>query len=268
MTNSFSKLIAALLLVTVFFNFTITENNTDDPKSKALIKALYKANGGWAKLAALKDVQYTYVYNDAKKGTDISIERYIFSDETSWGKYTKHEANVMPDITEGIVKQCYMGGQSMISHDGNMIKDPAAIGGTEFLRRANYFWFTMMHKLDDPGAVHKYLGQETVNGINYDKMSLSYNAASTGKEVNDEYILYFNPKTSMVDIFYFSLPALGVNQPALKMELEYTRIKGIPVSTTRKVSFPDDKGNYAVGLEQTTKDVKFNNGFTAADMKL
>lgn len=266
MTNLFSRFLLVALSVTLFSAFTTTEMTTDDEKSKALIQALYKVNGGWAKLAAKKDVQYTYIY---KKGEtmDLSTERYVFDGETSWAEYTQHQINVMPD-KEGMVKQCYMNGESKISLAGKQVTDPEAVGGTTFLRTANYFWFTMMHKLDDPGTVHKYLGKETMNGINYDKVSLSYDAKKIGKEVNDEYILYFNPETKLIDMFMFSLPAMGVNKPALKMEVEYTNIEGIPVSTKRMVSFPDDKGNYAVGLVQITKNVKFNNGFTAADFKI
>lgn len=266
MTNLFSKLLVIGLAVTVFSAFTISDKVADDEKSKALIQALYKANGGWAKLAAKKDVQFTYIY---KKGEtmDLSTERYVFDGETSWAEYTQHDINVLPGKA-GMVKQCYMNGQSKISLAGQQVNDAEAVGGTTFLRKANYFWFTMMQKLDDPGTVHKYLGQEMMNGVNYDKVSLSYDSKMTGKEVNDEYILYFNPKTSLVDMFMFSLPAMGVNKPALKMEVEYTTIEGIPVSTKRMVSFPDDKGNYAVGLIQISKDVKFNNGFTAADFKI
>ena len=251
------------LLLVVLFSLSSFSSGMDitDPKLASLIKSLYRVNGGWKKLAAKRTVEFSYLYKDYQKGTDISKERYVFSDETSWAEYTRHEANVLPDNTSGIVRQLYMNGNSKIAHNGNMVSDPAAVGGTGFLRTANYYWFTMMNKLDDPGTIPKYLGQEVVNGINYDKVSLSYDGAAIGKEVNDEYILYFNPKTKLVDRFYFSLPALGVNQPAILMESTYEKIDGIYVSTYRKASFPDDKGNYAVGLEQFTTNVKFGGRF-------
>jgi len=265
MINVFSKFMLVAVVMTLF-SFS-TQYPEKDAKALALIKAMYKVNGGWDKLASKSDVEFTYVYDNKAKGMDISTERYIFDDETSWAEYSRHEVNVMPDQT-GTVKQCLMDGKPMVSLNGESVANPEALGGAVFLRSANYFWFTMMYKLDDPGTVHKYLGQENINGINYDKVNLTYDPAVVGKEVNDEYILYFNPKTKLIDIFMFSLPAIDVNEPVLKMEVEYSKIDDIYVATKRVASFPDKDGNYAPGLEQTTKDVKFNNRFKSSDFHI
>ncbi len=260
---SLSLSVFAVILLSAF-----SFNNTDiDPKSKSLINKLYEVNGGWEKLASKKDVQYTYVYNDFNKGTDLSTERYIFDGEASWGEYTQHEANVLPGM-DGIATQSYVAGEAKISCAGKMVSDPKAIGGTEFLRSANFFWFSMMYKLNDPGTTHQYMGQEEVNGINYDKISLAYNPQEVGKEVNDAYILYFNPKTHMVDQFMFSIPALGIEKPILRMELDYEKIDGIYVATTRRAYAPNKEGKYGQMGEYITKEVKFSNGFKMADFKI
>lgn len=70
------------------------------------------------------------------------------------------------------------------------IEDPKAVGGSEFLRRANYFWFVMPYKLNDKGTILKYMGQEDYNRTSYDKIEITYYQAITGKEQNDIYILY------------------------------------------------------------------------------
>ena len=245
--------------------FSLADHSDD--KSKALLKALKKANGGWSQLASNKDVQYTYTYNDFGKGKDVSTERYIFDGEASWGEYNQHEVHVMPG-TEGVVRQCIMNGQPKITHNGAMVSDPEAIGGTEFLRTVNFFWFSMMYKLDDPGTSHKYMGQEEVNGILYDKVSLTYDPVAVGKEVNDEYILYFNPKTHLIDQFMFSVPAMGVNDPILKMELDYTKINNTYIATTRRAYAPGGDGGFTQMGEYTSENIKFNNGFTQADFKI
>lgn len=254
------------MVLLTFASLTVAQNNTDS-KSAKLLNALQKTNGGWQKLAAKKDVQFTYTYKDFAKGTDISTERYIFDEEASWGEYQQHEVNVMPGM-EGIAKQYLINGVPKITLDGKNITDKMAIGGTQFLRSANYYWFTMMYKLNDPGTIHKYLGQEQINGINYEKVSLTYNATEVGKEVNDEFILYFNPNTHLVDKFFFSLPAMGVNQPVMRMDLEYSKVDGIYVATKRKAFAPNDNGAYKQFLESTTKDIKFNNQFAVADFKI
>jgi len=265
MKFNFAKLAAVILAVFVGAAFTFSEG--PDPKSKSLIDALYKVNGGWEKLWSKNDVQFTYVYKDFAKGTDISVERYIFEGESSFAEYQQHEVNVMPG-KDGVVKQCYMDGVAKISLDGNSVTAPEAVGGTEFLRVANYYWFAMMYKIDDPGAYHKYLGQEEVTGVNYDKVSLTYKPAEVGKEVNDEYILYFNPKTHMIDQFMFSLPAMGVNAPILKMELDYELIDGIYIATTRRAFAPNEKGEFNQMGEYLSKNIKFNNKFKKQDFKI
>jgi len=258
-------LICGLIIPTAF---TISEPSKGkaDQKSLALIKALEKTNGGWKALSKLKDVEYHYDYDDKnRKAKDVSTERYIFNGEHSWAEYTTHGVNVLPD-TPGKVRQCLMDGKAEISLDGKPVTDPQAVGGTAFLRSANFYWFTMMYKLNDPGTINKYIGTETLNGIAYDKVSLKYE--NTGKAADDEYILYFNPKTHLVDLFYFSLPAMGVNQPVLRMELEYEKMKGVYIATTRKGYFPNKEGVYSLGGVYTSSKIKFKNGFKKADLAL
>jgi len=260
----------ALLVSLLLSSFSVTESKFEsetDPKAKELVEKLQKAIGTWNDLASQGDVQYTYVYRDFTKGTDLSTERYIFQGETSWGEYTKHEVNVLPK-DEGIVRQLSMNGQAKLSLNNEIVSDDAAINFTGFLRTANYFWFTMMYKVDDPGTIHRYLGQEEINGTNYDKVSLSYDPEILGKEVNDEFVLFFNPDTNLVDRYLFSFPDRGLNEPVLLMELDYSKIDDLYIATTRRLFAPSAEGEYKQIGEFLSQDITFNNGFTAADLTL
>ncbi|MEL7005575.1 MAG: hypothetical protein AAFN93_23015, partial [Bacteroidota bacterium] len=55
-----------------------------------------------------------------------------------------------------------------VSHNGEKMEDEAMLGMSDFLRKANYFWFTMMYKLADPGTIHEYMGNQDIDGIAYD----------------------------------------------------------------------------------------------------
>lgn len=247
--------ISMILLSTL----TISAQNTDE-KSAELLNALETVNGGYEKLASKKDVEFHYVYDNFEKGKDVSTERHIFNGEHSWASYEQHDINVMPG-TEGVVLQSYVDDKPAITLAGKAITDPKAIGGTVFLRKVNFYWFTMMYKLKDPGTNYKYLGTEKVGEVTYDKVSLIYSSDITKKEQNDEYILYFNPETHLVDQFMFSLPAFGIEKPVLKMTLVYENIDGILVSTIRKGFMPNEKGEYVPLGDFTFSKVKFNNGF-------
>lgn len=261
-----SKNTVGSMLLAVVVTFSIHAQNTDT-KSAALLDALVAENGGYKTLAAKKDVQFHYVYDNFEKGKDVSTERHIFNGEHSWGAYEQHDLNVMPG-TKGTAIQSYVDSTPALTLDGKVITDEKAIGGTVFLRKVNFYWFTMMYKLKDPGTNYKYLGTEKVGDITYDKVSLIYTADITKKEQNDEYILYFNPNTHLVDQFFFSLPAWGINKPILKMTLVYENIDGILVSTVRKGYMPNEKGGFSpIGIF-TFSQVKFNNGFKKEDFLL
>ena len=253
------------LMFSLFVNLSLIAQT--DARSAELLQNLETTIGSWSDLAKLQDVQFTYTYESKGAGTDISTERYIFDNEASWAHYTQHEVNVMPG-TEGEVTQLYMEGKAALTLNGETVSNPEAIGGTEFLRAANYYWFTMNYKLTDPGTNHEYLGTEEVNGISYEKVRLTFDGATTGKAQNDGYILYFNPETHLIDRFYFSLPAMGVEDIVILMELDYEKIEGVYVSTQRNIYMPSPSGEYQLGLIQTTENVRFNNGFGHSSLSL
>ncbi len=239
--------------------------NTEDPNS--MLASIAHAHGGWDDLWNKKDVQYTYDYRSADGKADVSTERYVFATETSFGYYTQHDINAMPG-EEGDIMQYFDGKTTMATIAGKDIDDPTAVGTSEFLRRANYFWFLMPYKLTDKGTILKYMGQEEYNGTSYDKVEVTYDPTITGKEQNDIYILYINPTTKMIDRFYFSLPAMNVNVPAIIANYEYEEIEGQKIATKRTYFMPNEKGEYGEkpNLVQTLTNVKFNNGFTSENI--
>ncbi len=255
-------------LLSLLFLFTIASKaQSGDEKSLDLLNSLVKVNGGYAHLASKKDVQFNYLYDNFKAGKDVSLERHIFDGEHSWASYDHHDRNVLPK-QKGKAIQSLVNGKPALTLEGKPIIDEKALGGTVFLRKVNFFWFTMMYKLQDPGTNYKYLGTEKVNDILYDKVSLKYDAGVTKKEKNDEYILYFNPNTHLVDLFYFSLPDWGINDPILKMTLEYEKVDNVYISTIRKSYAPNKKGEYTMNGQYIFSNIKFNNGFKSEDFKL
>ncbi|MDH3708536.1 MAG: hypothetical protein OER04_01545 [Cyclobacteriaceae bacterium] len=243
--------------------------DTSDPSS--VITAIEAAAGGWDQLWSLNDVEFTYSYHSPSDDKlDLSTERYLFDSEHSWAKYTSHQINVFPD-QEGEVIQCYDGKEKAeVSFNGEKQEDQEAVGLCHFLRKANFFWFVMNFRLDDPGTIHEYLGQEEVNGVTYDKLKVSYDSEVTGKEQNDTFVLFVNPETKLVDRFLFSLPVWEIMEPVLLMEVEYSEVEGLMLPTLRRAYMPDEEGQYpdTPMLIQTTSNVKFNNGFTAEDFVL
>ena len=262
-TTSLQYLLVSLFLM----SFTVGNAQTDS-KSKALLDNLTSVIGDYKKLMSKKDVQFHYVYDNFDKGKDISDEKIIFNGEHSWASYSQHDRNVMPG-KGGVVQQSYINGVPQITHDGKIITDKDAVGATVFIRQVNIFWFSMIYKLQDNGTNHKHMGTEKVNGIYYDKVMLTYNNAVTGKPADDKYILYFNPNTHMIDLFFFSLPAFGINEPVIKMTMEYKKIDGIYIPTERKSYAPNpETGEYSLNGQYTFSKIKFKNKYKAKDFKI
>lgn len=233
--------------------------DTNEPKT--ILASVAHAHGGWNNLWKKRDVEYTYDYRAGDKA-DVSTERYIFDSEASYGKYSQHQINIMPN-EEGEIIQCFNGKETVVMVNGEKTEDPQLLGVSDFLRRANYYWFTMPYKLNDKGTVAKYLGQEEYDGKVYDKVHVTYNPEVTGKEQNDIYILYVNPETKLVDRFFFSLPFLGVEEPVIIANYEYEDIDGQMISTKRSYFMPSEQGySDEPNLVQTMTNVKFGNGFT------
>ena len=239
-----------------------------DAKVAKLLDKMESVTGDYAKLRAKTDVSFNYIYDNFDAGKDVSQEKLIFDGEQSWASYSTHQRNVLPK-QEGVAEQSLINGVPQLTLNGNFVTDKEALGATVFIREVNPFWFTMIYKLKDNGTIYEHMGTEEVDGTVYDKVSLKYNNAVTGKVADDEYILYFNPNTHLIDLFYFSLPAFGVNAPILKMTLSYDVIEGIYIPTTRESFGPNpETGEYQLGGRYTFKDIKFNNGFKAEDFVL
>ena len=267
-TNSVSFIQKLVLVLSIsIFVLTAAEAQKIDAKSRMLYDALEDVNGGYKKLAKKKDVQFMYYYDDKAKGMDISMEKHIFDGEHSWAEYKQHPVNVLPDM-QGVAVQSLVMNKPAVTLDGKKIMDEAALGGAVFLRKVNLYWFAMMYKLTDPGTVSEYQGQKDYKGKTYETVRLSYENGATGKAADDEYILYFNPETHLVDIFYFSLPALGINDPILAMECDYTKVDGILLATERRAYAPNKEGKYGQIGAYSTKDIKFKNKFKMEDFKL
>ncbi len=264
----FTTNILKSLLVTLFALTLTVGNAQTDAKSQELLNNLTSVVGNYDKLKSKKDVQFHYVYDNFDAGKDISAERLIFDGEHSWATYGQHDRNVLPG-KKGVAQQSLIHGVPQLTLNGKFIADKEALGATVFIREVNSFWFSMIYKLGDNGTNHTYMGTENVDGINYEKVSLTYDNAVTGKPADDEYILYFNPKTHMLDLFYFSLPAFGVNDPILKMTMDYEKIDGVYIPTVRKSYAPNpETGEYGLNGEYTFSNIKFKNKYKPADFKL
>ena len=247
------------ILLFIWLACDSSPNLQDNPK--ALVERMVAEVGGIERLNSLKDVEYTYTYHDLTEDKkDVSVERYIFDGELSWARYEVHEKYVVPHL-QGAIIQGYNGRESWMTINGELAEDPQLMKLCDFLRKANYYWFTMMFKLLDPGMQYKYTGTRTVDTIEYDLVEINF-GEGVG-DVQDSYLLYINPDTKLVDQFLFTVRDFGIEEPFL-MKVEYDEVEGLRLPARRKAVAADwegvPKNDNWVSLIFT--NIKFNNGFS------
>ena len=224
-----------------------------------------EAVGGLERLRSLRDVDYEYTYlrPDGKK--DVSLERYICDGELSWAKYLAREAVVVPQ-TEGELVQGFDGTESWATLDGSLMDDPNLNKLNDFMRKTNFYWFTMMFKLLDPGINYKRLPSREVNGIVYNVVEITF-GEGVG-DAQDTYVLYLNPTTHLVDQFLFTVMDFNMSNPLL-MVVKYAEINGVKLPTARSYVSSDWEGN--VRSEKWTAEIsdkiRFMNGFSRDQFK-
>ncbi|MEM9444925.1 MAG: hypothetical protein AAGA18_06185 [Verrucomicrobiota bacterium] len=232
---------------------------TKDPKS--LIADSIAAMGGKSAFYAKKDVSYTYIYRDNKSGLEnISEEKYLFDGELSWGKYHKYEKFVIPG-KEGEVIQVFDGINTYVTLDGKLINDPKVVKMAEFTRKTNYYWFAMMFKLLDPGLIYLYEGEGVVNGIQYDKVKITFEEGVG--DAKDIYLVYINRKTKLIDQFLFTVMDFGKKDPLLMM-VEYEAVDGIKLPARRKYTQSNWNAEpyNDLWVDEISKNITFNTGLT------
>ena len=147
--------------------------------------------------------------------------------------------------------------------NGDFTDDKEKIEFAHFIRKTNFYWFTMMQKLLDPGVNHKLLPPRTVGAVEYQVVEMTFDQAIGS--VQDRYLLYVNPETNLIDQFLFTIKELDLApvDPML-MQVEYTSTQGIKLISKRvvKKSDWDGKADGEVVYQQHYEGIKFNNGFS------
>ncbi len=221
--------------------------------------------GDMSKLAAKKDVVYTYTYTTPDGKSDISTEKYLFDGELSYGMYKQHE-RTLTDL-EGVIEQGYDGDKYWLKNEGSTISDSAALARVAFNRPTNYYWFAMFPKLLDPGLKYEYKGEKTFHEQQYDVVDVSFD--STPDKPTDIYQVHINKASGMVDQFLFTVADFGLMDTPLLMEVAYKDIDGLMIPSKRRYKRSTWDADVSEGpwIDVNWTDIKFNNGLTPADFK-
>ena len=234
-------------------------------KGHQLVYNMVEQTGDFNKLLDKKNVVYTYTYQTPDGKMDISTEKYIFEKELSYGRYNQHE-RTFPQL-EGLIEQGFDGTEYWLKHNGKILIDESLLKRVAFNRPTNFYWFTMMQKLLDPGLNYEFLGEKIIGNKDYDIVKITFNTQPD--KPTDIYQLYINKKTSLVDQFLFTVADFGMMEIPNLMKLEYEKIDGILIPTQRK--YKKSTWNADVSdkpwVSVNWTNIKFNTDLTNQDFK-
>lgn len=249
----------------VYSESSITTENKITYKNKGheLVAKLAEKVGTYSMLRAQKDVVYTYTYKTPDGKSDVSLEKYVFDGELSYGKYEQHQ-RTLPQF-EGVIEQSYDGKDYWLKHNGKIINYDAVLKQVAFNRPTNFYWFTMFQKLLDPGLDYNYLGDTVIDGKTYDIIKISFE--SNDGLPKDIYQIYINKKSGLVDQFLFTVADYGVMDTPFLMKIDYEKVDDFLIPTKRKYkkSTWDAEITDAPWILVNWSNIKFNNGLKQTD---
>ncbi len=206
--------------------------------AKELVAQTVDATGGKQNFYNLGTVEYDLEYRTPPGEGAITLvahETYAFDGELSHASYTTHSLTG----ANGKVVEGYNGKDAWVTFDGKVSTDEKANGVARFLRKTNYYWFSMFFKLLDEGVNYEKLLDQKVNDKDYNRVKITF--GDKVGDAQDTYVLYINKETKMIDQFLFTVVAFGLTEPNL-MSFEYETINGIKVPSKRKYVASDWDG--------------------------
>lgn len=225
-----------------------------------LIYNMVQKVGTYQDLLDRKDVTYTYTYQTPDGKKDVASEKYLFDGEWSYAKYAPHERTLAQ--LEGPIEQGYDGKEFWLKHNGQYVEDEEAMTRVKFNRKTNFYWFTMMQKLLDPGLNYTYVKEDTLNDTTYDVVKVTFN--STNGQPTDTYQLYINRETGLADQFLFTVVDFGVEETPYLMRMEYEDVDGLLIPTKRKYMKANWEGEPLdeQWIQVSWTNIRFNNGLS------
>lgn len=215
-------------------------------EANKIISDMVEAIGGKENYYNKGGVSYNIEYNNPNSSIAFAgKETYVFDKELSSGVYTKHSL-IAPD--GGNVVEGYDGTDAWVKLNGQLLTDPKPNGVARFLRKTNYYWFSMLFKLQDSGVNLKHTGTASVDGRNYDLIKVTF--GDKIGDAQDTYVLYVNQRTKLVDQFLFTVVGFGVKDPFL-MKLNYETVDGIKIPSERTYIEANWQGDI-IGKKWTT----------------
>ena len=124
-----------------------------------------------------------------------------------------------------------------------------------FMNNLFFYFVALPYVLADPGVVYEDLGQKEVNGKKYEVLKTSFKAG-VGDAPGDQYILYADPETYVIDFINYSVTYFDASRAEQYSALQFVweDVNGLKFpSVAKSVKWEDGK------LGEVRRETKYTN---------
>ncbi len=124
-----------------------------------------------------------------------------------------------------------------------------------FMNNLFFYFVALPFVLADPGVVYEDLGEKTVNGKKYAVLKTSFKAG-VGDAPGDQYVLYADPKTHVIDFINYSVTYFDASRAETYSALQFVweDVNGLKFpSVAKSVEWNDEQ------LGEVKRETKYNN---------
>jgi hypothetical protein len=198
MRYRWTTLLITFILCAGFGSLSVAQTGgASDPKAMAIANQVMDAMGGKESWDNTRYIRFTF-FGFRTHHWDKWTGRY----RVEWKDRRSGDANVVLMNLNTKEGDAYVNGKKAEGETlANLLRSAqgAWINDT--------YWLLMPYKLQDPGVTLKYDGEETMDGVTYDKLHLSFD--NVGRTPGDEYWAYINRETHLMDQWRFLLQPRG-----------------------------------------------------------
>ncbi len=245
-----TNLFLAIALFTAFEGITAAPPGSgSDSKAIAIANQVINAMGGKEAWSNTRYIRFTF-FGFRTHHWDKWTDRY----RVEWKDRRSGDTNVVLMNLKTKEGEAFVNGRKVQG------EDLAALLRSGDRAWANdTYWLLMPYKLQDPGVTLKYDGEETIGGVTYDKLHLSFDEG-VGFTPGDEYWAYINRETHLMDQWRFLLQPRGEEgrrSEGVYKWIEWQKYGNIMISSERESADGNTRELQNIAVFDTLDDSVF-----------
>lgn len=169
-----------------------SQETRQESKAEILVNELIENHGG----SKYDSAHFSFVFRDIE---------YSFHNKSSSFEYSRRFRKDSLEILD------WMDGNnfSRLQNGSEMKLSAQEIGRYRSSINSVIYFATLPHKLNDEAVFKEYLGEDTIRGIAYQLVKVTFSEKGGGEDFDDEFLYWINSKNKNLDYFAYNYKVEG-----------------------------------------------------------